>query len=365
MKFRLCEELEKWSDEEIDRYFNYTDRIDELISNEYFGSEDSKEMKQLLFKLLDFVDEKKFERYCSDYELGYPDEENEDEIVPFESVEDLKEFIDDIGLNYQDYVDGLLSYLSYDELRSFYYYSGMAAIDESTIDEEYEEEELDEETYKKIKTKFAEDKMRSVGDIKSKKTTNSNATKVSFEDIEKSATNFAEEVYGFSEIDALRGFILRDGFIVSNNSILNNYKDDRHGNADAKIVNAVMNDLNITVKDIESAVHMGFSLDANGTNGSLLADCLGWIRVNGGSEQYISLPEKTITNDQEYALADWLDNYMTNHKKIKITTYNGQQITYLFDGDESRNIEPYTGEDIANRVMKYYQNGKLEENRKQ
>ena len=183
----------------------------------------------------------------------------------------------------------------------------MDGINKQDFADELDEDEISKETYDKIMDRFEKDKKTSFNYIKNKTSSTTKKINITEKQVQDIAEEVAEDFYETSETDATRGFILRDGFIVSNNSILNNWKNDRHGNADKVLLSAVATKLGVSEKDVTDAVGMLYSYDANGSNGSLLADCLGWIRINGGDEKYISLPEKEISIDQKYSLIDWLD----------------------------------------------------------
>ena len=87
----------------------------------------------------------------------------------------------------------------------------------------------------------------------------------------------------------------------------------------------------------------------------MLADKLGFIRVNGDNEDYVCITNVRPTPEQYQALRDWLKEYFKRKRSLEVTEWeSGQQAFYKYP--------EYDVEDIINKIKKYYTTGELTEN---
>ena len=361
MKFKLYEsenddELEVWSDEEIENYLDYESLVCEFVGNND-GSQYVEKINRFIINLLG--DDIICDHLQDD---SYDDEEGE----PFTwTCEDYIDYLADIGELGSENTFSALYNLADErigiEYKDIFYLTG---IDQDEL--MHFEDLLSTETIEKLRQRFISEHREAESHLKSIKQSAPHKNNITFSQIENEINDYMKS-YFYNSYDYIeRGYILRDGELVSNKDIIKGLKGkcDRHGDTDAVILKNVARELRVSEEDVLNALEISVH-DANGRWGSMIGDVLGWIRINAGAEKYIAIPEKEISNDQKYALADWLDIYYSDgNKSIKVATPKGIQVTYYFDGVPERNIEPYEGLDIVNKIVKYYSSGKLEEDKK-
>lgn len=140
-----------------------------------------------------------------------------------------------------------------------------------------------------------------------------------------------------------RGFIVTDGRISANDG------GQRHGNIDRELFKWLRDQGFEISKD-------DFDDYDSGAQGSLLGDILGFIRVNGSGENYVTVPKKVPTDAQLRALAEWIDGffeYTDYDTPIHVVTYDGHQVAY--------NPDEYKGSEIISKIRNYYNTGSLRE----
>lgn len=107
---------------------------------------------------------------------------------------------------------------------------------------------------------------------------------------------------GWSE----RGFILRDGYITANPETFSQYSS-----------RVSHYELNI---ELQRYLHNNHYIDEIDID-SMLADKLGFIRVNGDNEDYVCITDIRPTPEQYQALRDWLKEFFKRKRSLEVTEW--------------------------------------------
>lgn len=316
----------------------------------------------MISKLTEFLGEKRLNSILETqgYLNYYYDDETEEEYeAPFniqEYIEYLKDTDDAEGAI--EFISQVVYFMSYDEIKRFCFYCGYQNdILRDLQDDDY----ISDEARKEIIDILNKDTKEAKADLDLALLNNTSTTTLTYNQVEDEVLDFVGDLVDSSEW-CERGYILRNGEYLSNNSLLGNHNNSRHGDADKVIMQELKTRLKVSEADIRKALKISTTYDANGSGGSLIGDSLGWIRINGGAEQYVCLPEKKPTREQLYLLEDWISEFIINKSSpLKVTDADGRQVSYYFDGNSSKNIEPFDADYIIQKIKKYYNTGNLEE----